>query len=81
MRSEPQIPVSQALAQATFEDAIGIWPSTNETPEISAEALTFDIAHASPLALQHTAQEIFGPQDLSHLLPYCKEVSRNGVPD
>jgi hypothetical protein len=81
VRSKPQVPVAQALTQATLEDAVGVWPSTNEAPEISAKALTFDITHASPLPLQHATQEVLRPQDLSHLLPYCEEVSGHSIPD
>lgn len=76
LRNIPQIPIPQAFTQPSLQESFCIWPPAHKSSDISTKALnrspTFEVTWAASLSLEHSAQQIFRPQYLPHLLPHSE---------
>lgn len=78
----PQIPISEPLTHASLKDSISVRPAAQQSPKATSKPAGFPSLGGADTtaALQKATEQILGPQDLSHLLPYCQQVSRERLP-
>jgi hypothetical protein len=79
----PKIPISQSLTHATLQHNISIWPAPKSIPHAAAKARSFSAfsgSNTASAALQYTANQILGVEDLAHLLPDRQKVAGECLP-